>query len=323
MTENTLGRNITRYRELAGMSQSELGRRLSVSPQAVSRWEHGGAPDALLLPRIAGALGCSLDELFSLSAPPVRSIEEQLIQELLHTPPGDRRRRSIQLAWHLMKINGSMSDDSVDSLFDIASSCETSDNPPIAGSGRAFTDCHFAFEDGLMQSSITPKFRYVLMMEEPKSGFDSVMKPVEEYRRFFGLLAREHRLRVFLLGLSLPYDRQFTREYVSRQLGIDDRLAQEILDEFCEYLLLKRVSIQVADQLIDTYSFHEILPLIPFLVFAGSLMRDGSACCLSAHMRKPPLMKGPPPEAPASPARTPAPPRTYFNINKKTADMPD
>lgn len=293
MTDNILGKNIAKFREEMGLSQSDLGRRLGVSPQAVSRWEHGGMPDALLLPKVAATLGCSLDDLYALSNSPSKSVEEMLIQELQHTSPEQCRKRSIQLAWHLMKINGALSDDSVNSLFDIASYCENDDETPTFGSGRAFTDCHFAFQDGLMQASIIPSFKYVLMMQEPEEGYASIMKNAEDYRAFFSLLGKEYRLPVFLLGLSLPYERQFTRDYVCEQLLISEQLAQEILDEFCAYLLLKRVSIQEADRCIDTYSFHKILPLVPFLYFAGTLIRDGSACCLSAHMRDTPLLKMP------------------------------
>lgn len=323
MTDNILGKNIAKFREQMGLSQSDLGRQLSVSPQAVSRWEHGGMPDALLLPKIAATLGCSLDDLYALSSSPSASIEETLIQELQHTSPEQRRRRSIQLAWHLMKINGSLSDDSVDPLFDIASYCENDDETPTFGSGRTFTDCYFAFRDGLMQASIMSNFKYVLMMQEPEQGYAAIMKNVEDYRAFFSLLGKEHRLSVFLLGLSLPYERQFTRDYVCEQLLIPEQLAQEILDEFCAYLLLKRVSIQAADRCIDTYSFYEILPLVPFLYFAGTLIRDGSACCLSANMRDTPLLKKPLAATGPQPRRSgdsKKQPRTYFNVSSKNPE---
>ena len=50
---NTLNENIVRLRKQAGMTQEELGRRVMVSTQAVSRWERGGSPDIALLPVIA------------------------------------------------------------------------------------------------------------------------------------------------------------------------------------------------------------------------------------------------------------------------------
>ena len=53
-------------RELAGISQAELARRLDVSRQAVSSWESGEKwPTPDRLPQIAGILGCSIDELYT------------------------------------------------------------------------------------------------------------------------------------------------------------------------------------------------------------------------------------------------------------------
>ncbi len=51
-------------RKAKGMKQEELADQVGVSPQAVSKWEQGGMPDAALLPAIADALGISIDALF-------------------------------------------------------------------------------------------------------------------------------------------------------------------------------------------------------------------------------------------------------------------
>jgi len=61
-----IGDNIRLLRLGSGFSQEELGVRLGVSRQAVSKWEIGmTAPDISLLPQLAEALGVSIDALFS------------------------------------------------------------------------------------------------------------------------------------------------------------------------------------------------------------------------------------------------------------------
>lgn len=47
-------------RKEKGMKQEELASTVGVSPQAVSKWEQGGMPDATLLPAIADALGVTM-----------------------------------------------------------------------------------------------------------------------------------------------------------------------------------------------------------------------------------------------------------------------
>lgn len=55
---------IAKYRRARGMTQEELGERLGVSNQAVSKWENAvSLPDITLLPALARALGITLDIL--------------------------------------------------------------------------------------------------------------------------------------------------------------------------------------------------------------------------------------------------------------------
>ena len=59
-----LGEKIGQYRRSLGISQEELGARLGVSRQAVSKWERGEAlPDVALLPSLAEALDTTIDNI--------------------------------------------------------------------------------------------------------------------------------------------------------------------------------------------------------------------------------------------------------------------
>ena len=61
----SIGKNIAYFRKEKGLTQSELGDRLGVSNQAVSKWETElTMPDVMLLPEIAKNLGISIDSLY-------------------------------------------------------------------------------------------------------------------------------------------------------------------------------------------------------------------------------------------------------------------
>ena len=63
-SQETLGRRIARFRLAKAATQERLARELSVSPQAVSKWENDiNYPDISLLPQLAQFLGVSIDEL--------------------------------------------------------------------------------------------------------------------------------------------------------------------------------------------------------------------------------------------------------------------
>ena len=62
----SIGENIARLRKEKGWTQVELGEKLGVSNQAVSKWESEMTfPDVMLLPRIAELFEVSIDDLYN------------------------------------------------------------------------------------------------------------------------------------------------------------------------------------------------------------------------------------------------------------------
>lgn len=63
-TPDTLGGRIARLRKEKGMTQLELADRMGVTDKAVSKWERDvSCPDIASMPRLAEALGATVDEL--------------------------------------------------------------------------------------------------------------------------------------------------------------------------------------------------------------------------------------------------------------------
>lgn len=59
-----IGKNITRLRRTANMTQLELAEKLNYSDKSVSKWEQGnGIPDVRILVQIAELFGVTLDDL--------------------------------------------------------------------------------------------------------------------------------------------------------------------------------------------------------------------------------------------------------------------
>lgn len=60
------GRQISSLRKRLGLTQNQLGEKLHVSFQAVSKWERGETlPDVTLLPDLARVLGTSIDQILA------------------------------------------------------------------------------------------------------------------------------------------------------------------------------------------------------------------------------------------------------------------
>ena len=78
----SIGKNIARLRKEMGLTQGELGEKIGVSNQAVSKWESEMcSPDIMLLPKLADVFECSIDDLFDYLPKKERAD--------LHNLPGD------------------------------------------------------------------------------------------------------------------------------------------------------------------------------------------------------------------------------------------
>jgi len=61
-----IGAQISSLRKIKGMTQNDLGERLNISFQAVSKWERGEAlPDTSILIDLASALETSVDYILN------------------------------------------------------------------------------------------------------------------------------------------------------------------------------------------------------------------------------------------------------------------
>ena len=77
------------FRELAGIEQKELGKKIGISPNTISNWETGRSrPDINLIHAICGALQVSLSVLFGIEDP-----EEGKYRRFRHQPQGGLRLR--------------------------------------------------------------------------------------------------------------------------------------------------------------------------------------------------------------------------------------
>lgn len=92
----TLGRRIAHLRKAQGLTQDALSERLSITPQAVSKWENDqSCPDVMTLPQLSQLLQVSIDTLLTGAeagqpAAPVKKPEELIIRMAITDEDGER-----------------------------------------------------------------------------------------------------------------------------------------------------------------------------------------------------------------------------------------
>lgn len=69
MIRITIAEKIKLYRDVNRLTQSEFGKMIGVSAQAIYKWEKGICyPDILFLPHLAQIMECAIDDFFILDA---------------------------------------------------------------------------------------------------------------------------------------------------------------------------------------------------------------------------------------------------------------
>lgn len=88
----SLGENIKKYRQLKGMTQTQLASVFNMSEQAISRWETGTTyPDIVLLPALADFFGITIDELMGME----HYNDEAEIDSIIKTVKDNQRQGKI------------------------------------------------------------------------------------------------------------------------------------------------------------------------------------------------------------------------------------
>lgn len=107
----TIGNRIQRFRKEKKMTQEELGAKLGLSSQAVSKWKTDtSCPDISLLPQLCQVLGITADELLSGKTETAKMVPEEnrkpfdelVMRVLVHSASGDKVK--VNLPMTLVKV---------------------------------------------------------------------------------------------------------------------------------------------------------------------------------------------------------------------------
>ncbi len=98
----SIGKNIAKYRKEKKLTQEELGARLGISNQAVSKWESEiSYPDIMLLPLIADEFGITINDLYATDSKQVSPPRSNTFDmESVHNFPKEAKSLLIDTLYH-------------------------------------------------------------------------------------------------------------------------------------------------------------------------------------------------------------------------------
>ena len=210
----TIGQYINRYRKELSLTQSQLAEMINVTPQAISKWEKGGSPDASILPRIASALNVSIDDLFG-----------------IHDKPASGKDTIIEAVTSF--IQNKDTKEQISSIIDLAfiALISTSDNPLMK---ELFSKIHdldsyplnnqmikLQSEHGFAIGNIVPDNEFVFVSKPFRT--DSLSSEISEYAEFFSVLSDPMTVSILNYFLTQKSNASLSPGLLSSILLIDEK----------------------------------------------------------------------------------------------------
>lgn len=237
------------------IKQEGIAEAVGVSPQAVSKWESGGMPDAALLPRIADNLGVTIDALFGREEETL-CFEEQFMHQIADIPYSARFHRIFEIA----------------RLSSLALMGETHyDENSFSQAEDVYTQ--IIDDYGILIGRVrTVKNPFLLLLPEPQNGFESAIMPDERMAELFSALGDTNVLKAMFF-LQKHEKAFFSVSAFMEGLPFDRETADAVIAKLLALKILKEASLMEGKNAQPIYHYNLNAEFILLLYFA-QLMID-------------------------------------------------
>lgn len=114
--EQNFGERLAKLRKAKGLTQEDVGEKLQISAQAVSKWENDTTlPDPLMLKQLADIYGVTLNQIYGIeeketvSISKNRDINKMILKILVDSADGDKVRVNLPMAIVKICLDSGMS----------------------------------------------------------------------------------------------------------------------------------------------------------------------------------------------------------------------
>ncbi len=252
-----IGLKIKKLRHQKSATQEELASFVSVSTQAVSKWENGGTPDIELLPKIAEYFEVSIDVLFDLPVRDIYSIEERLEKYFCNIPNQERYFKAMDLFWKIS--NCIIGNDEINDLSDIISKDSVSHMDITQPGGTC-----------LMRMASEETFFFIAPY--PTNGYNYLLHHSDDYIKAFGILGNKDIFDAIVL-LYKRVNRNFTAKLFIKEMGVSNSRAEEIIIDLGRLNLITVTEIELDNEIQKTYSLNKNTAIIGLLAFADMIVK--------------------------------------------------
>lgn len=264
MGRSIFSQQLCSLRKERGVTQEELANVLSVSPQAVSKWENGGYPDGALLPQLADYFNVTIDYLYG-RGERQQSVEQEIVTSLHSIPTQNYAKymqtfseKILRYCW-AMQLGGYPE---VKGFYNLTNDFTASN-----------ASCLFS-DDLCTFMRLGPDWKYFMACPRPKQGYGICIKDPAALSGWFAFLGNETNLKLLLYLGTLSSTQFVSESYLKKELSI----TQEDLTDAVAFLrtlprtFLSECTTAGNDEHIYQISGINLLPLLQFLLCAAELL---------------------------------------------------
>lgn len=254
MEMEMIGRQIAALRKEKGVRQEDLASYVGVSAQAVSKWENGGVPDTLLLPRIADFFEVTVDRLFGRTQTE-GNVHTALRQSIAGKPEKERIRAAFEYCWDLEKaLFGHTGDDRL---------------PVVNGAKQSYSSV--MHNEGFTRMGLGRQLRYFLLVPDCENSHAALLENVD-YPSFFRDMADEKVFDACVMLHKRDSGKAFTEMLLMKSLNIEQERALQVLDVLCKYGLVTKTLIETDEERQTVYHFRATPSFAAFLIFSREMI---------------------------------------------------
>ncbi|MEE1006067.1 MAG: helix-turn-helix transcriptional regulator [Acutalibacteraceae bacterium] len=260
MSINNIGTNISILRKQKGITQDELAKFVGVSAQAVSKWENGGIPDTVLLPKIADYFEVSIDKLFGRDVTQYTDAYTAFIKKIINAPESERFKVAFEYCWDIERaITSNDFDD-----------CNIEECVARLGKSEERYSS-MLLDQGFTRMGIGNRMQYFLLVPEivdKKSAlFDSI-----DYTKLFNFLADKDIFSALVFLNKRESDKAFTPKLLEKHLNITEEKSMSIIGILKQYNLISSTFIEIDDSVEEFFSFLPTPSFVALLIFAREII---------------------------------------------------
>lgn len=272
----TLSDNIKRLRIERGMTQEQLASALSISPQAVSKWETSDTyPDGALLLPLANALGASLDELFGNKRVSMSDVSAKIISLLYNTEPKERFAVAHDIAWQIQR-----------GLFNYKMEIDTRYDPNDL---KDRTYSSFIMDDFGFTLASNGKEPFFSLFPEPEEGFGDFLNSADELQGIFAALSHSETMK----AIACLYQKSkyaFESSVLAKECEIADDRIDAVMEDLLSLCVVTKQELKINGEDKIIYRLSPRCEIIALCLLAKEIGYSGSYC-LTSRNRKTPLLK--------------------------------